>query len=263
MCELSVGPVPRATSAASAASRLLWPWLLSAAGILAISPLAAVSATGLYNAMSGARDAGVLAPGVLAELQALQAVVYFAALHSTMMVLTLGVARWLSPNPKAAGMVATLHLAAPGGGVRICALSTALLLAGAAAWLVLAMAFVPEMLVAGIGDYPRLVRSGWGVLLAPVLCLLAPVAEELLFRGFLFGAMSRSPLGAAVAAIASSALWAALHTGHTALARLHLFAAGLLLCWVVRRTGSVRVAIWCHVLFNTSLSLLLLAATAE
>jgi membrane protease YdiL (CAAX protease family) len=124
------------------------------------------------------------------------------------------------------------------------------------------MALVPETLMAEIGDYPRLVRAGWGALLAPVLCLLAPVAEELLFRGLVFGALSRSRIGDIGAAVSSSAAWAALHTGHTPEARLQLFAAGLLLCWAVRRGGSVRVAIWCHVLFNTCLSLLLLAVTA-
>lgn len=88
----------------------------------------------------------------------------------------------------------------------------------------------------------------------PILCLLAPVAEELLFRGFLLSALAKSRLGLAGAALVTSAAWTALHVNRTSLALVQIFLSGLLLSALLARTGSLRIPILCHVLFNLGVS---------
>jgi uncharacterized protein len=85
----------------------------------------------------------------------------------------------------------------------------------------------------------------------------APVSEELLFRGFLLSALSRSRLGFLGAALISTAAWAALHATYTALGIAEVFLIGLFFSWLLWRTGSLRVAIFCHALYNSLIVLVL------
>ena len=84
---------------------------------------------------------------------------------------------------------------------------------------------------------------------APVLVLVcgtilvAPWIEELTFRGFLLSGLS-ARFGFWPAAAVSSVLWAAWH-GVTGVL-VPFTAAGLLLCWIRRRTGSTRTGIALH-----------------
>ena len=96
-------------------------------------------------------------------------------------------------------------------------------------------------------------------LAAAVLTIGAPLSEELLFRGFLFGALAQSRLGSAGAALVSSAAWAALHAGYSLVGLAEVFTIGLLLSWLLWRTGSLRVTIFCHAVYNGVVLLALLA----
>jgi membrane protease YdiL (CAAX protease family) len=79
----------------------------------------------------------------------------------------------------------------------------------------------------------------------------APLAEELLFRGFLFSALAGSRVGLLGAALLTSAAWTALHAGYTLNGLAEVFLVGLFFSWLLWRTGSLRVAIFCHGLYNT------------
>lgn len=81
----------------------------------------------------------------------------------------------------------------------------------------------------------------------------APLAEELLFRGFLLPALSRSRLGFGGAAILSTALWTALHAGYSVAGIADVFLVGLFFSWLLWRTGSLWVPILCHALYNSLL----------
>jgi uncharacterized protein len=94
-------------------------------------------------------------------------------------------------------------------------------------------------------------------LAAAVLGLGAPLSEELLFRGFLLGALARSNLGFWGAALISTMAWTALHAGYSAVGLAEVFAIGLLLSWILWRTGSLRVTIFCHALYNSLIVLTL------
>jgi len=88
-------------------------------------------------------------------------------------------------------------------------------------------------------------------LIAASLIIGAPVAEEVIFRGQFFAALSQTPLGTGGASLLTSALWAIMH-GLTQ--PLHvvglLFVMGLVLCGLLIRFGSLWVTIACHAVWN-------------
>jgi membrane protease YdiL (CAAX protease family) len=79
----------------------------------------------------------------------------------------------------------------------------------------------------------------------------APLSEELLFRGFLQSALARSRLGFVGASLISTAMWTALHASYTPFGIAQVFLIGLFFCWLLWRTGSLWVAIFCHALYNS------------
>ncbi len=84
---------------------------------------------------------------------------------------------------------------------------------------------------------------------------VAPVAEELFFRGMFFGGL-RARLSFVPAALISAAVFGSLHltTGVSTVAPLVLF--GFLLAWVYERSGSIWPAVILHAI-NNSLALAL------
>ena len=75
----------------------------------------------------------------------------------------------------------------------------------------------------------------------------------MLFRGYLLRTLTASRLGNSGAAVLSSALWTALHYGYSAISLVEVFLMGLLLTALVRRTGSIRVGLLCHAVYNSTL----------
>jgi hypothetical protein len=94
--------------------------------------------------------------------------------------------------------------------------------------------------------------------LAPVLALsavlVAPAAEELLFRGLLYqGLLGR--VGHWPAAAISSAAWAAVHLQRgdawaSVVVGAGILPLGLYLCWVLRRRGTLLAPVVAHAVFN-------------
>jgi membrane protease YdiL (CAAX protease family) len=76
--------------------------------------------------------------------------------------------------------------------------------------------------------------------------LVAPIAEEVLFRGFLFGALRRR-LGFAAAALGSALLFALVHP---AVDRLPIAILAVGLAFAYEKTGSLAAPIACHVANN-------------
>lgn len=85
----------------------------------------------------------------------------------------------------------------------------------------------------------------WVAVLAIVI--LAPIAEELFFRGVVFNAVLRER-GPRLAYIGSAALFAVIHLSIVAL--LPIFLLGLALAWVYDRTGSLLAPIVMHAVVN-------------
>ena len=94
--------------------------------------------------------------------------------------------------------------------------------------------------------------SPFAIMAALVLVvILAPLAEELLFRGWLYTAL-RWRFGFAAAFWATSLLFAVAHWESTHLYALAILPIGLVLGHVRERTGSVRATTLFHMIYNLS-----------
>lgn len=90
--------------------------------------------------------------------------------------------------------------------------------------------------------------ASWLIFTAAVV--MAPLQEELIFRGFLFSALARSRwLGFIGATLLTSLGWAAIH-GYSITGDATIFLLGLLLSFILWRTGSTRVTMACHGCYN-------------
>lgn len=107
----------------------------------------------------------------------------------------------------------------------------------------------------------EIAREAGTLALAGVAAVLgAPLAEELLFRGYLFGGLA-ARWGFWPAALLSSALFSANHLDLGSF--LPFWAIGVLLCWLFWRRGSLWPSIVTHMLFNgMSFALLVLGISA-
>ena len=77
--------------------------------------------------------------------------------------------------------------------------------------------------------------------------MVAPVAEEIFFRGFAFRGISQRR-GFWPAAIIVSAVFAVIHIEPTNMAPI--FTLSILLCWLQWKTSSVIPPILCHMVYN-------------
>jgi membrane protease YdiL (CAAX protease family) len=118
--------------------------------------------------------------------------------------------------------------------------STAMLVI--AAWILEQLNMPPE---AGTAELAIQRLEPWLIILAVVI--LAPIAEEIFFRGVVFNAWLREG-GRAFAYIGSAALFAVIHVSLVSL--VPIFFLGLALAWVYERTGNLLAAIAMHATVN-------------
>jgi len=90
--------------------------------------------------------------------------------------------------------------------------------------------------------------------------VVAPLAEELIFRGYVYGVLKRFTDGY-FAAFGSALIFAIVHMHVGTL--IPLFALGLVLVAAYEVTGSLLVPIFIHALFNASSTALILAGFSE
>jgi membrane protease YdiL (CAAX protease family) len=86
-------------------------------------------------------------------------------------------------------------------------------------------------------------------------CVVAPIAEETIFRGYIYGVLKRY-MGAVAAGAISAAMFAAMHLSASSLPALFVLAVCFTLAY--EATGSLLVNIFMHSFFNLSMFLLLL-----
>lgn len=113
-----------------------------------------------------------------------------------------------------------------------------------------------------IGMFSEMARSDVWWMLLLTAGIGAPIAEEILFRGLLFGTLRQSRAGASGAAVISAFLWAALHANYSFYGLIAIGLIGIYLAYLRERTGSLFLPIVCHGAYNT-LVVLLLAFTPQ
>ena len=93
-------------------------------------------------------------------------------------------------------------------------------------------------------------NSGSLALFFLAVVIVAPISEEIAFRGFLFRGFSASWLGVSGATILTSAAWAGMHVQYDAFTLSQIFFIGLLLGWIRWASGSTLLTIMLHMLAN-------------
>jgi membrane protease YdiL (CAAX protease family) len=88
------------------------------------------------------------------------------------------------------------------------------------------------------------------VLLLLAVIVVAPLCEEIAFRGFLFRGFAASPIGAVGTVIITSAAWASMHVQYDLFVVGLICAIGLLLGWLRWASGSTTLTIMLHMLSN-------------
>ncbi|MEJ0075714.1 MAG: CPBP family intramembrane glutamic endopeptidase [Alphaproteobacteria bacterium] len=106
---------------------------------------------------------------------------------------------------------------------------------------------VPSFMVEA---YTSARSSGSLVLFFIAVVVVAPISEEVAFRGFLFRGLCASWLGVSGTLIATSAAWASMHVQYDAFTLAQIFLIGLLLGWIRWASGSTLLTIGLHVLAN-------------
>jgi membrane protease YdiL (CAAX protease family) len=112
-----------------------------------------------------------------------------------------------------------------------------------------------------IDEYMRNPASAYA--LAAFGILVAPLVEELFFRGFLYPALAR-PLGSGLAVALTGGLFALIHSdqlAHAWIPLLLLFVVGVILTVVRARTKSVATCVVVHMSYNTTLFTILYIGT--
>ena len=126
-----------------------------------------------------------------------------------------------------------------------------LMVAGAVAYGFLA-GFLVQYFYPDAKDWFQLPRDPLGLALTFFLAvIMAPLAEELVFRGWLFTGL-RARASFPTTLVITSLLFALAHWERTHLYALAVFPVGLLLGYVRERAGSVRATMIMHAIYNGS-----------
>ncbi len=120
----------------------------------------------------------------------------------------------------------------------------------------------PTLIKNDLKPFAEILKSPVWWAMFPMVGIGAPLAEELLFRGFLFPALAKTRIGLTGAALVTSAGWAAVHS-YSLVGMSQVFVIGLVFSWMLVRTGSLKVPIVVHAIYNTVLTALMVAEVGK
>ena len=228
-------------------------WLESL-GVLALVIAILAAATGAGSVAAGVVDWHVAIDtpqarpaGALEAFAAIRLAVFLATFQLTTLAMTYAAARLFR-----GGRVAFLALSAPGGGLAGSLTFSAALIAGAAVYAGAVLSFDRNALLGDVRLLADMMQTNawWMIALAAVVG--APIAEEFLFRGLMYGVLRTSPFGKITAAAITAALWASVHAQYSLYGIFGIALIGLYLAWVREKTGGVLAPIVCHAAYNAS-----------
>jgi membrane protease YdiL (CAAX protease family) len=93
-------------------------------------------------------------------------------------------------------------------------------------------------------------EEGSLLLLWIAFVIVAPIGEEVMFRGFLYRGWAEKPRDVTVGILLISAVWASLHSQYDWYGILQIFLMGVLIGWIRWRSGSTLLTMVLHALIN-------------
>lgn len=229
--------------------------LAATAVILALATMSASAAGTVFDSVFRLNEARSWGAGEQDALTTARLAVFLLVFQAMAILLTI-----LAAALFAKGREQLLPLSLPPGGAFTVVGSVALLLVLAACYSVAIYVFDKRAIANDVLPFVDLLRTRtwWMMLIAAAVG--APLAEELLFRGFLFGVLRRSAAGSAGAGIVTAAVWSSLHAAYSPYGMAAIFLIGLYLAWVRERTGSLVTPMICHGLYNGTVVAVLASA---
>jgi membrane protease YdiL (CAAX protease family) len=224
-----------------------------AIGALLILVAAGVVLGLLFPGADQAANGGVLAlriaqPGSISAEEVRQTVLYLLLSQAILILGTVSASSMFRSVP---AEVLALH--APAGGKRVYVEAFLGMICILGLFSTFAVHADPQGVTGDLKPFVGLIQSdSWWITLLAV-GLGAPLSEELLFRGFLFSGLAKSRVGVLGAGLLTTAAWTALHGSYSITGVIEVGLIGLYFSWVLWRTGSLRVTIVCHAVYNTML----------
>ncbi|MEW5964977.1 MAG: type II CAAX endopeptidase family protein [Pseudomonadota bacterium] len=227
------------------------PAVIAVVLMFAIAAAAAVLVGSLADSVATGRlDNGAATETPAAE--ALPVLVWLTTIQILLVVLVIVASGWYGSD-----RAATLALGPPAGGAASYGAALLSMVVIFGLYTLIVMSLNPETLKQDVRPFADMIRSdAWWLALIAV-GIGAPVSEELIFRGFLFSALARSRVGVPGAAVLTTTAWTSLHAGYSAFGLIEVFAVGLFFSWLLWKTGSLRVPLFCHAAYNTTIILAL------
>ena len=238
--------------------RALTPWsplgALAATGLIMVSAFALatllVLGTGLIG-LEHLESAGADGTGTLGKMVG-PLLIWMVTSQVLMIAFTLAAARWFGGRP-----VDVLALRPPQAGVSAYVSAFLLVVLVLGVYNTAVYALFRESMLGDLKPFMEMMQSPYWWLAALVIVVGAPLSEELLFRGFLFPALVKSRFGFSGATVVTTTSWTLLHLGYSLAGLFEVFLVGLVLTGLLWRSGSLRVPILCHGLYNGIVLLLI------
>lgn len=222
--------------------------LAAGLAVLALATLAGSAAASVFDTWADIGAPRAYRAGTLESLSTMRLGAFLATFQLAAVVLTLAIARMFRGDH-----VAFMALSPLTGGVRSAAKWAALMLLLASGYAVAVFACDQGALLGDVKPFAEIMRSRtwWIVFLAAAVG--APIAEETLFRGLMYGVLKPSPIGGTGAAIVTAFVWASVHAQYSVYGLGAIFMIGVYLAWVREKTGSLIAPMLCHGVYNASI----------
>jgi len=258
MDQSDIESVPQETAFQPSARPGTWYALLALAAtalIFALATGAGALASWLYEAAVKIEAPGAEAAGARESQIAALLGVFLIAMQAAMIATTVLFARktFSFAHP-------LLPLTWPERGLRVLVLSALAMFVITGAGAALVYSLDQSAFVTDIKPFAAMAKTEAKWLLFAAAAVGAPLAEELLFRGYLYGTLRATSAGASGAAIISSVVWSALHMQYSIYGVTLIVLLGLYFAFLREKTGSLVPSLFCHAIYNGGIVLSLMAA---
>jgi uncharacterized protein len=238
-------PGEKAGGVAQTSWRVAAGVLATVVGIVLVASVAGSLANAAYNSWSGIFEPVALPPGAFQDGIAAGLAVFLTTFQAAVLTLTFVASRFFDDNSRR-----LLGFAGPMVGPAAVLRAIAVLLALSMLFAAAVYTIDRNALIRDVAVFLDMLRSAnwWMIALAAVIG--APLAEEFLFRGLMYGVLRDTPVGGAGAALVTSVVWASVHAQYSVYGLVAIFLIGLYLCYLREKTGSLWPPILCHGAYN-------------